>query len=803
MKSNFTDLAAERILLLDGATGTMLQAAGMPAGIAPEKFCLENPAILADIHRQYIRAGANILTTCTFGANAFKLWKGADVRDVNKRLAEVARSCVDECGGSDSLLVAGNVGPTGFFAKPLGDVEPGDLIAAFEEQIEGLAAGGADLIFMETQFDLAEARAAVIAARRACDLPALVSMTFENGRSLTGSTPEIFGETMLNLGCDAIGSNCSLGPAEMRPVIEKLLEVSTGAVLAEPNAGLPALIDGRTVFPLDPEEFAAKTIVFAEMGARILGGCCGTTPAHIAALRKRLADLNAPMRARKAWNGVALTSRSDLLRIGGGQPLAVIGERINPTGKPELAAQFASGDLTLALRMAEEQADMGANALDVNVGAPLVDEAALLPRLVSALVEAVSLPLVLDSSNTKAIEAALPYWPGSCLVNSISGENGRLEELGPVCRDTGSPFILLPLAGGKLPETAGERIAIAEKLLTKIEALGIPRRLILVDVLAMAVSASPDSARECLCMADWCAERGFATTIGLSNISFGLPARPLLNAVFLAMARGAGISSCIANPGIAILRQTVDALGALEGGQAATDAFMSAYRGWKPGGSQVTPAKAEQAAKTLYECVLFGDRENVISRLENDLAEGKKPFALVNEVLIPAITEVGEKYAKKEYFLPQLIRSAETMKAAFAILAPLLRETGGEGKKPVIVLATVEGDIHDIGKNIVSLLLGNHGFEVVDAGKDVPAEKIVDCAIRNKAAIIGLSALMTTTMARMEDTIKLLREKRLPIKVMVGGAAVTQDFADSIGADRYCETAVDSVKAAKDFMMAG
>lgn len=801
MKSAFIDSLADKVLLLDGATGTMLQAAGLPAGVAPEKFCLENPSVLADIHRQYIRAGANIITTSTFGANSFKLWPGADAAAVNRRLCEIARACVDE-SGADSLFVAGNVGPSGFFAKPLGDVEPRDLIAAFEEQIKGLVAGGADLVFIETQFDLAEARAAVIAARRVCDLPVMVSMTFENGRSLTGSTPEIFAETMLNLGCAVIGSNCSLGPLEMRPVIEKLLEVSSTPVMAEPNAGLPVLVDGKTVFPLDSEEFAAQTAVFAEMGARILGGCCGTTPGHIAALKKRLAGMSAPVRIPHVWTGVALTSRSDLLRMGYGKPLAIIGERINPTGKPELAAQFADGDFSLALRMAEEQAARGANALDVNVGAPLVDEAALLPRLVSALVEAVSLPLVLDSSNVRAIEAALPYWPGSCLVNSISGEKGRLRELGPVCRDTGSPFILLPIAGSKLPESAAERIAITENLLLEIAAMGIPKRLILIDVLALAVSASPASTRECLYMTEWCMERGYATTIGLSNISFGLPARALLNSVFLAMARGAGLSSCIANPEVAILRQTVDALGVLEGCQAATDKFMSAYKDWKPGVPQVASASGERVARSLYECVLLGDRENVASLVDADLAEGKKPFAIVNEVLIPAITEVGEKYAKKEYFLPQLIRSAETMKAAFEKLTPLLRQEGGAEQKPVIVLATVEGDIHDIGKNIVSLLLGNHGFEVVDAGKDVPAEKIVECAIRNKASIIGLSALMTTTMARMEDTIRLLKGKGLPIKVIVGGAAVTQDFADAIGADRYCETAVDSVKAAKDFIAA-
>lgn len=801
--NRFKGLLEEKgVVLLDGGMGTMLQAAGMPAGVPPEKFCLANQDVLRNIHREYLKAGANIITTCTFGASSFKLPRNMDVRETNRALARIACACTEEAGADRLLAVGGDVGPSGFFARPLGDVEPEILIAAFEEQIRGLVEGGVDFIFMETQFDLAEIRAAIIACRRVCSLPVMASMTFEDGRCLTGSTPEIFAETMLNMGIQAVGTNCSLGPEEMKPVVETMLDVCPAPVMAEPNAGLPQLVEGRTIFPLGPEEFASKTAVFAEMGVKVLGGCCGTTPAHISALRKKVDSIILPARHLPQFRGITLTSRTEMLCIGRSEPLVIIGERINPTGKPKLADQLREGNLSLALQMADEQLAKGAKALDVNVGAPLVDETILLPKLVCALIERTQAPLSLDSAEAKAIEAALPFWPGSCLVNSISGEKNRMEELGPICRDSGSPFILLPLAGGELPVYARDRIAIAERLLLEAAELGIPQRLILVDILALAVSSAPDAGRECLYMADWCAEKGLPASIGLSNISFGLPARALLNSVFLAMARGAGLACCIANPGVETLRQTVDAIGTLEGYKGATDIFIDAYRDWKPGEAVNTASKEETKPKSLYDCVLLGDRENIEQILEEELASGKDPFDLVNAVLVPAINEVGERYARKEYFLPQLIRSAETMKAAFARLTPLLKKSGGAEKKPVIVMATVEGDIHDIGKNIVSLLLGNHGFEVIDAGKDVPAAEIVECAIRNSADVIGLSALMTTTMTRMKDTIQLLKEKKLPIKVMVGGAAVTQAFADSIGADRYCETAVDSVAAAREFTAA-
>lgn len=788
------------MLFLDGGMGTMLQAAGMPAGVAPEKFCLANREALIGIQSAYAAAGADIITTCTFGASRFKLPPDMDVFEVNKTMAQIAREAANRGAPGAQVFIAGDVGPSGLFAKPLGDIEPRGLIEAFAAQIKGLAAGGADLIFVETQFDLAEARAAVVAAREVCDLPVMVSMTFEHGVSLTGSTPQIFAETMLNMGVDVVGTNCSLGPVEMLPVVESLLATSAPHVMAEPNAGLPELREGQTVFPLGPEGFAEKTAIFARAGVGIIGGCCGTTPEHIRALKKAVLALNPGRRMPPKSGGIYLTSRSSLVHIAADEPLAVIGERINPTGKPALAAQLQEGVFDEACRLADEQLAAGVSVLDVNAGAPMVDETAVLPALACLLTGRQTAPLSLDSSNPRAIAAALPYCPGSPLVNSISGEPGRMEILAPLCKNYGAPFILLPLMGARLPVRASERINIVEKLLAMAGERGISRRLVMVDILALAVSSKSSGGVECLEMARWCREQGLASTIGLSNISFGLPARDLLNAVFLCMAKGAALTSCIANPSAPRVREALDAMKALTGHDRDAGQFIHSYAAWKSGGiAQAGPAERENAA-SLYDTVLLGDKEAVGRELEKELASGVEPFKIVNDILIPAITEVGARYERREYFLPQLIRSAETMQAAFSRLRPLLEESRGPEKRPVIVMATVEGDIHDIGKNIVCLLLGNHGFEVIDAGKDVPADKIVACAERHGASIIGLSALMTTTMVRMEDTIKLLKERGLPMRVMVGGAAVTQAFADSIGADAYCVDAVSGVRAAKGFI---
>lgn len=805
-------LSGKRILF-DGAMGTMLQGRGLAPGQNPEEFCLARPDVLEGVHRDYAAAGAEVLTTNTFGGTRFKLPPGMDVVDFNRRMALAARKAAEASGGQ--VFVAGSVGPSGKFLKPLGDLAFDDLVDAFAEQIRGLVQGGIDLVLAETQFDIAEARAIVIAARQTGDIPVGVSMTYEAGVTLTGSDVSVCVATLANMGVDLIGMNCSAGPVEMREAAERLLAESPVPVLIQPNAGLPLLENGKTVFPLNPEAFSGLTAEFAARGAQGVGGCCGTSPAHIAALRSRLASLSAPD-PRPLIPGVALTSRQSLLRIGSGQPIHIIGERINPTGKKQLTAELQTGEFGLALRFAEEQIAGGAPILDVNVGAPMVDESVCLPDLVSRLASRVSVPLCVDSSNMDAVEKALAVYPASPLVNSISGEEGRLERLGPLCRDFGAPFILLPLKGRKLPVKASERIAIVEDLLARMDDMNIPRRLAVVDALVLAASSSPEAACECLEFIRYCTRTlGLPTVCGLSNISFGLPARELVNSIFFSLAAGAGLSACIANPGNTRLIESLNTVNLLMGHDDGALAFINRYSAWSagssgggaapghsPSGSTSPASQGDDAAmppESIESAVISGRLEAIGPLVQKALNAGEEAFSIVGERLIPAITEVGAKYERKEYFLPQLIRSAETMQAAFALLRPLLEKDSRAVHRPAVVMATVEGDIHDIGKNIVNLMLGNHGFEVVDLGKDVAAVEIVNAAKEKGAKLIGLSALMTTTMVRMQDTVELLRKNDIDAKVMVGGAVVTDEFARSIGA-HYAKDAVDAVRLARELL---
>lgn len=791
-----------KILLFDGAMGTQLQARGLQPGQSPEEFGDRNPEVIARIHEDYLDAGAMFLTTNTFGGTRFKLPPGLDPLSFNRKMAETARSAAKNKG-----FVAGSVGPTGELLAPLGKVGFSELVDAFAEQIAGLAQGGADLIQIETQFDLGEIRAAVVAARQVCDLPIAVSMTFESGSSLTGTSPLTFLDTMQNLGVDLIGTNCSLGPEGLEEIIRAMLPRATTPLLVQPNAGLPVLENGKTVFPLQPQPFAERMLRFPTLGVQGVGGCCGTSPDHIRAMAQALLDVDvAPLEARNATEGpdLILTSRAVSVCIGPREPLVIIGERINPTGKKQLTTQLQAGEHGLALDMAGQQIAQGAGVLDVNVGAPMVDETVLLPDLVSTLTARFSTPLSIDSSKPEAIEAALRRYPGSPLVNSISGESGRMEALGPLCRAYGAPFILLPLSGSDLPETASQRLKIIENLLRRAEDLGVPRRLIIVDALALTVSSKPESAKHCLRTIRTCREEwNLPTVIGLSNISFGLPARELLNSTFLTMAMAHGLCAVIAHPGARRVQEALAAGEVLLARDAQAGNFVRGYADWKAeGGTAVgsgVATKGGLAAKsalTLGDAVIQGDKDRILDLLETALQDGARPGTLLDAELIPAIMEVGRRYETREFFLPQLILSAETMQRAFDRLTPLLQEDAHDAKRARIVMATVEGDIHDIGKNIVCLMLRNMGFEVHDLGKDVPAETIVRVAQDKQAGLIGLSALMTTTMVRMEDTVRMVKELGLSTKVMVGGAVVTEHFAQSIGADGYAPDAVAAVRLA-------
>jgi 5-methyltetrahydrofolate--homocysteine methyltransferase len=798
MKTNILEhIRRGKIVVFDGAMGTLLQNEGLAPGQSPETFGLKNPQAIARVHSEYLEAGATALTTNTFGATRYKLDAGVDTTDFNRRMAEVAR----EVAG-DRAWVVGTAGPTGEMLAPLGDARFPDLVRAYREQVKGLAEGGADLILAETHFDLSEARAVVIAAREECDLPVAVSMTFENGTSLTGTDPLTFVDTMQNMGVDIIGTNCSAGPAQFKDVINRMLIRLKTPLLVEPNAGLPELEDGETVFRMGPEEFSELTGIFPDMGASLVGGCCGTSPAHIRLLKEKCADKKITLPQGKENPDMVLTSRGSSVPLGPEYKTVCIGERINPTGKKTLSAELQEGTLSAALELGREQVEAGASVLDVNVGAPMVEEAKLMPRLVQELSRRHSVPLCLDSSDPEAIRAALEEYPGTALINSISGEGDKMNELGPLCRKYGSAFILLPLCGGDLPVKSRDRIRIIENLLVQAEDLKIPRQLIMVDVLALAVSSKPEAAQASLETIRYCREKlGLCTTLGLSNISFGLPARELLNANFLSMAISAGLSSCIANPNTASIREAMAASEVLMGRDAQASNFIHDYSNWRHGGGSQTGGglkeKEEAKRPALQQAVVKGDKENIKALVQKKLDAGEEPFSIVNDQLIPGIIEVGEKYEKKEYFLPQLLLSAETMQEGFAQVQPHLKKSEGSGKSRIIVMATVEGDIHDIGKNIVCLLLRNHGFEVIDLGKDVPAETIVREAIEKKADIVGLSALMTTTMVKMQDTIDLLREKKSVIKVMIGGAVITEEFASRIGANGFSTDAVGAVKTAQ------
>ncbi|MFP4108653.1 MAG: homocysteine S-methyltransferase family protein [Desulfonatronovibrio sp.] len=784
----------DEIIIFDGGMGTLLQSRGLKPGQSPEELGMEKPEIIREIHDIYISSGACVITTNTFGGSRYKLGPKINPVEFNREMARTAR----QAAGSRAY-VAGSVGPTGKMLSPMGDLEFPSMLEAFKEQIAGLVQGGVDLILAETHFDLAEARAVVIAAREVCHLPVAISMTFEQGQSLTGTTPLVYLNTMQNLGVDMVAINCSSGPDDFIALVESMLPRLETPLLIQPNAGLPVLENGRTVFKLGPEEFAARLKPFLEMGVKSLGGCCGTTPDHIRALRKTAQDYKYRKPQPRKDSCLAVTSRSRSVDFGFNCRPVLVGERINPTGKKDLTAQLQGFGFTRALELAEEQIEQGAHVLDVNVGAPMVEENKLLPALTRELVAKFDFPLCIDSSSQEAIKKTLLEYPGSPLVNSISGEQDKMEILGPLCRDFGAPFILLPLKGKKLPATAKERLKIIEELLEKAGDLNIPRRLILVDALALTLSSSTQAGVDCLEVIRQCRDKwGLATIMGLSNISFGLPARELINSTFLAMCLSWGMSSLIANPGSVRVREVLAASNVILGRDAMAQDFTRDFSQWKPSApfTSQSGSKPQNFASSVQEAIIKGRTETIASFLEKEIKNGRDPFEIVSQEMIPAINLVGEKYEKREYFLPQLILSAETMKTGFEYLKPMLKRDDKD-LGPTVIMATVEGDIHDIGKNIVCLMLRNYGFNVIDMGKDVPAEEIVDTARKHEAKVIGLSALMTTTMVKMEETISLIRKNKLPCRVMVGGAVVTSMYAEKIKADGFAPDAVSAVKMAR------
>lgn len=794
-RKQFIEYLKENIMILDGATGTELQKRGMPKGVCPEKWVIDNPEVLIDVQREYVNAGSNAVYTCTFGGNRMKLEEFGlqdQTVEINAELARISRKAV-----GDKAFVVGDLAPTGKFVRPFGDMPFETCVEVYKEQVKGLLEGGVDFFVIETMMDIQEARAALIAVKESCDLPVCVSMTFdETGRTLMGTDPITALITLQSLGADAVGCNCSTGPKDMLKIIKAMKPFALVPLLAKPNAGLPKLIDGKTVFDMGVEEYGTYIEEFVRSGVNLLGGCCGTSPLYIEEIKKNVKGLK-PLKIEPEKISAVTSARSTVF-MGASQPTVVVGERINPTGKKKLQEELKEGKTSEIRRFAVEQIDKGAKVLDVNVGMPGIDEKETMVNVVELLAPMVDAPLCLDSSSPEVLEEALRIYPGRALINSISAEKVKIEKLLPIAAKYGAMFILLPLSDEGVPATAEERYNVINEVYGEAAKYGYEKKDIVVDGLVMTVSSDQKAAIETLKVIDWCTNSfGCNTILGLSNVSFGLPERNWVNSAFLAMAMGRGLTMAILNPSsdtLMSIKMAGDVLTAKDKNSMKYIEYFGNTSKEKPVQTQKTELSVTER---IYNAVVGGDKENIILHIEAALKEGFEPSHIVDNFLIPAINHVGDLYDKKEYFLPQLIQSAETMKEAFGFVEPMLKKDGSEGKaKARIVIATVKGDIHDIGKNIVALMLKNYGFEVYDLGKDVSAEEIIEAAREKKAQIIGLSALMTTTMMEMRAVIELAKKEGLSVKFMVGGAVVTESFAKEIGADGYSEDAYSAVKLA-------
>ena len=808
-RQEFRELWRAGTVILDGATGTNLQAAGMPVGVCPEKWILENRQILLELQKEFVRAGSQILLAPTFTANRLKLADyglDGDLERINRELVALTRAAA-----GDTALVAADMTMTGRQVVPLGDLSFEALVDIYKEQARVLADAGADLFFIETMMSLQETRAAVIAVRETCDLPVMASLTFEaDGRSLFGTTPEAAVTVLQSLGADAVGMNCSTGPEGMLDNLKKMAAAASVPLIAKPNAGLPQLVDGKTVYPAAPEEFAEAAKSLVEAGASLVGGCCGTTPEHIRQMAAAVREV--PAYAVDESPKQFLASERYALKLRAGDPLRIIGERINPTGKKALQAELRAGSLELVMKMAREQQEAGASLLDVNIGTGGIDEKETMLRAVTELSQAVDLPLVIDSSRPEVIEAALRIYPGRALINSISQESAKCGRLLDIAEKYGAMFIFLPVSDAGLPATQQEKHALIDAVLAELDVRGMHRDDMVVDALAATVGAEPEAGLRCLGTIRHCREElGLFTVIGLSNISFGLPVRPLVNETFLVMAASAGLTMAIANPTQESLMDHAAAADILLKKTGADRRYLA--RAAQIAERQPIPAPAaagktgdaaapepsadkgsgEEPEDPLFRAVLDGDQQGIRELAEAAVASGREPQEIIDGSLIPAINRVGELFDQKKFFLPQLIYGASAMECAIRYLEPLIRG-GGRQQAETVVIATVQGDVHDIGKNLVALMLRNYGYRVIDLGKDVPAERILQVASAESAAVIGLSALMTTTMMRMKDVIGEAARLQYQGKIIVGGAAVTENFAQEIGADGYSEDAAGCVR---------
>lgn len=776
-------------IVFDGATGTMLQNAGLKAGEIPEVLNIKNRDLIIDTHKKYLDAGAMVITTNTFGANELKL-KDAGVT-VEEAVDAAVRNAREALIGRQGW-VALDIGPIGELLKPMGTLSFERAYEIFRRQVVQGVKSGADLILIETMTDLYESKAAILAAKENSGLPVFFTMSFEeSGRTFTGCSAEAMVVTARGLGVDALGVNCSLGPIEMKPLINRILELSDVPVMVQPNAGIPVVVEGKTEFRVTPEQFAECMKEFAEKGARVLGGCCGTTDRHIRLLAETLGTMEPRKPERKRSSSVCTPTK--VVEI---DEVRIIGERINPTGKKLFKEALKKGDLDYIMREAIAQVEAGADILDVNVGLPEIDEEEMMVKVVEEIQSIIDVPLQIDSNNPKVIEKALRIYNGKAIVNSVNGEDEILDRVLPVIKKYGAAVVGLTLDDRGIPATAEGRYEIAEKIVKKAESYGIDRSDVYIDCLTLTAAAQQKEVRETVRALGMVKEKlGVKTVLGVSNVSFGLPNRGLLNRTFLTAALAAGLDLPIINPLDQGMVDVIKAFKVLWFQDENCETYVQTYRNSE--GQAVK--KSQDTVHGLAEIIEKGLKEEALAAAQK-LLENSEPLEVINEHIIPALDSVGDKYEKGDIFLPQLIQSAETVRNAFTAIKEKIAATSAEEvNKGRIVLATVKGDVHDIGKNIVKVLLESYGFEVIDLGKDVPKEAILREVLEKDVRLVGLSALMTTTVCNMEETIAHLREHSPGCKVMVGGAVLNESYAESIGADFYGRDAKESVNIANRF----
>ncbi len=792
--SLLTKLKTER-LYFDGGYGTLLQAEGLAPGEAPEQWNISHPDVIERLHYEYLSAGCDLLKTNTFGANILK-YNHDELETIIREAISCAKRAAEKI--SDKKYIGLDIGPTGKLLKPMGDLEFEDAVSVFAETVKLGVKHGVDFILIETMNDSYETKAAVLAAKENSSLPVFVTNAYdESGKLMTGASPEAMVSMLEGLRVDALGVNCSFGPEKMLPVVKKLLEHASVPVIVNPNAGMPRVENGKTSYDLSPDAFSDIMIQIANEGASVLGGCCGTTPAYIKALTQKTKDiLKTPVIPKE---NVVISSYSHTVLFD--QTPVLIGERINPTGKPLLKAALRENNLDYILKEGITQQELGAHVLDVNVGLPEIDETVVLPDTITALQSVTDLPLQIDTSNPTAMEKALRLYNGKALINSVNGKKESMNEIFPLAAKYGGVLIALTLDENGIPETAEERVAIALKIIEEAKRYGISKKDIIVDPLALTISSLPEAALITLKSIQMLSELGIKTSLGVSNVSFGLPERGTINANFFTMAMQQGLSAAIINPNAKEMMDAYFAFCALSGLDMQCQKYIEykTKEGSEKKGSSPAKSHKEVSENGLQDAIIKGLKEEVAVQVKA-LLEKKEALSIIDTCIIPALDTVGARFEAKKAFLPQLLMSAESAKVAFDILKETLSKSGEERpKKAKFVLATVKGDIHDIGKNIVKVLLENYDFDVIDLGKDVAPEQIAESVLNEKAPLLGLSALMTTTVPAMEETILLVQKTSPGTKIVVGGAVLTEDYAQKIGADHYAKDAMEAVKYA-DFI---